>query len=46
VLFEEAEGFFEQGKLKAWKLYLDTAHLRKRELEHVRAFVKRMRHVT
>jgi uncharacterized protein len=45
-LFEEAEGLFEQGKLKAWKLYLDTAHLRKRELEHLRAFVKRMSHVT
>jgi uncharacterized protein len=46
VLFEEPEGLFEQGKLKAWKLYLDTAPLRKRELEHLRAFAKRMRHVT
>jgi uncharacterized protein len=46
VLFEEAEGLFEQGRLKAWKLYLDTAHLKERELEHLRAFVKRMRHVT
>jgi len=46
VLFEEPEGLFEPGKLKAWKLYLDTAPLRKRELEHLRSFVRRMRHVT
>ncbi len=46
VLFEEPEDLFEQGKLKAWKLYLDTAHLRKHELEHLKAFVRRMRHVT
>ena len=46
VLFEEFEGLFERGKLKAWKLYLDTAHLRRLELEYLRAFVKRMRHVT
>ena len=46
VLYEESEGLFEQGKLKAWKLYLDTAPLRKRELQYLREFVRRMRHVT
>ena len=46
VLFEEAEGLFEQGKLKAWKLYLDTANLRERELEHLGSLVKGMKHVT
>ena len=46
VLFEEAEGLFERGKLKAWKLYLDTAHLKKSELEHLKAFVKEMSYVT
>jgi uncharacterized protein len=46
VLFEEAEGLFEHGRLKAWKLYLDTAQLRKRELEYLRAFARRMRYVT
>ena len=45
VLYEESEGLFEQGKLKAWKLYLDTAPLRKRELQYLREFVRRMRHV-
>ena len=46
VLYEESEGLFEEGKLKAWKLYLDTAPLRKRELQYLREFAGRMRHVT
>jgi predicted nucleotidyltransferase len=46
ALFEAADGLFEEGRLKAWKLYLDTAPLRKRELEYLREFVRRMRHVT
>jgi predicted nucleotidyltransferase len=46
LLYEEAEGLFEQGRLIAWKLYLDTAPLRKREIEYLKEFTKRMRHVT
>jgi predicted nucleotidyltransferase len=46
VLFEEADGLFEEGRLKAWNLYLDTAPLRKREIEYLKEFGKRMRHVT
>ena len=45
LLFEEAEGLFEHGKLHAWNLYLDTAHLRNQELEYLKQFAKRMRHV-
>jgi predicted nucleotidyltransferase len=46
LLFEETEGLFEHGKLHAWKLYLDTAHLRKQELEYLKKFAKRMKHVS
>jgi predicted nucleotidyltransferase len=46
VLYEETEGLFEQGKLMAWKLYLDTAPLRKREIEYLKEFPRRMKHVT
>ena len=45
LVFEETEGLFECGKLYAWKLYLDTAHLREQELEYLKQFAKRMRHV-
>jgi uncharacterized protein len=45
LLFEEVQGLFERGKLYAWKLYLDTAHLRKSELEYLYEFAKRMKHV-
>lgn len=45
LLYEETPGLFERGRLHAWKLYLDTAHLRQSELAYLREFSKRMRHV-
>ena len=45
VLYESREGLFDKGRLRAWKLYLDSAQLRVREAQYLREFVRRMRNV-
>ena len=42
-LYESCDGLFERGRLRAWKLYLDTARLRTREAHYLKDFVRRMR---
>ena len=42
-LYESSDGLFERGRLRAWKLYLDTARLRAREAQYLKDFVRRMR---
>jgi uncharacterized protein len=46
LLFESRPGEFRKARLRAWKLYQDTAPLRERERRSLRAFVERMKGVS
>lgn len=45
VIFEKSEGLFERGKLRAWRLYVDSAPLREKTREYVQRTLKRLRNV-
>jgi uncharacterized protein len=45
-LFESRPGEFRKARLRAWKLYQDTAPLRERERRFLRVFVERMKGVS
>ncbi|MHC1743892.1 MAG: nucleotidyltransferase family protein [Syntrophobacteraceae bacterium] len=44
-LFEAGPGQFQKGRMRAWKLYVDTAPLRQRQKEALARFIERMHHV-
>jgi predicted nucleotidyltransferase len=45
LLYEESKGLFEEGRLRAWKLYLDTARLRSRQIRHFKEYTSRTLYV-
>ncbi len=45
-VYEKTNGLFLHGKLRAWKLYLDTAPIRQRQKTYIREFLKRHAHVS
>lgn len=45
-LYEETPGMFEQERLRAWKLYLDTENLREMRRKYLKEFVERAHNVT
>lgn len=44
-LYEACPGLFDNERLRAWKLYLDTDKLRQMQKEYVRDYVARFRDV-
>lgn len=44
-LHEAQPGIFENEKLRAWKLYLDTEKLRRRQATYLKQFVEKTSHV-
>jgi predicted nucleotidyltransferase len=42
LLFEAQSGIFENEKLRAWKLYLDTEKLRGMQGDYLKRFVEKM----
>lgn len=45
LLFEAGPGRFKKGRMRAWKLYVDTAPLRQRQKEALARSVQRRHHV-
>lgn len=45
-LYESIPGAFRKGRLRAWKLYQDTAPLRRRQKAALERFVERSGHVS
>lgn len=45
LLYEACPGLFHNERLRAWKLYLDTEKLRRRQKEYLREYVARSRDV-
>ena len=45
LLFEAGPGQFKKGRMRAWKLYVDTAPLRQRQKETLARFVERRHRV-
>jgi len=45
LLYEAVPDLFDNEKLRAWKLYLDTEKLRRRRKEYLREFVERSKDV-
>lgn len=45
-VYESKKGLFEKEKLRAWKLYLDTGHIRRMNEKYLKNFVKKVSHVT
>ena len=45
LLYERSPGIFDAGKLRAWKLYLDTEKLRTMQKRYLKKFVERISHV-
>ncbi len=45
-LYEERPGSFEEEKLRAWKLYLDTEKLRLMQKEYLKRFAEKLGNVT
>ncbi|WP_448382715.1 nucleotidyltransferase domain-containing protein [Desulfosoma sp.] len=43
-LYEDVSGVFQAERIRAWKLYLDTAPLRRRRKSFLEAFIERKRH--
>lgn len=46
LLYEERAGTFEEEKLRAWKLYLDTEKLRVMQKEYLRRFAGKLSDVS
>ena len=44
-MYEKKKGIFEKEKLRAWKLYLDTAKIRNMRSKYLKDFVKKVSHV-
>jgi predicted nucleotidyltransferase len=44
-LYERKKGIFENEKLRAWKLYLDTEKIRHRRSRYLKEFVKKVSYV-
>jgi predicted nucleotidyltransferase len=42
-LYEDVPGLFQAQRIRAWKLYLDTAPLRQRQKSFLEAFIERKR---
>jgi len=42
LLYEEHPGIFERGKLRAWKLYIDTEKIREMQRKYLKEFVERV----
>ena len=45
LLYESRRGLFDKGRLKAWKIFIDTEKLRAKRKEYLRKFVKEMKNV-
>lgn len=46
LVYEARPDVFSQAKLRAWKMYLDTAKLRRLEMQFLKNYVQRMKRVT
>lgn len=46
LMHEKSPGLFEQGRVRAWHLYVDSAPLRARLRQHVRQSVRRLTSVS
>lgn len=44
-LYERFPGIFDDGRLRAWKLYIDTEKLRAMQKKYLREFAERISHV-
>lgn len=44
-LYEECPGIFDHGRLRAWKLYIDTEKLRAMQKKYLKAFIERVSRV-
>ncbi|MEW5744320.1 MAG: nucleotidyltransferase domain-containing protein [Nitrospirota bacterium] len=42
ALYEEKPGAFDAGRLRAWKLYIDTERLRAMQKEYLKKFTERI----
>jgi predicted nucleotidyltransferase len=40
LLYEKRKGLFDEGRLKAWKLFIDTEKFRAKRKEYLKKFVK------
>ena len=41
LLYEERPGIYEQERLRAWKLYLDTEKLRRMQKDYIKKFAEK-----
>jgi len=46
VLYETCPGIFDSGRLRAWKLYIDTESLRAMQKKYLKEFAERVSSVT
>ena len=46
VLYERCPGIFDAGRLRAWKLYIDTERLRAMQKKYLKEFAARVSSVT
>ncbi len=45
LLYEKSPGIFDAGRLRAWKLYIDTEKLRMVQKKYLKEFVERVSNV-
>lgn len=45
LLYEKSPGIFDAGRLRAWKLYIDTERLRMLQKKYLKEFVERVSNV-
>ncbi len=45
LLYESRPGIFDAGRLRAWKLYIDTEKLRAMQNKYLKEFVERVSNV-